>query len=117
MAKGTALSVYAGAWTFWVLDFAGWATLLGGVSAMQDVEFIFASKKNQLSADPKFNSRFLLNAQKMQSCGGSAANYLLGGGSAGYHGAVECKFLFGCGASPPLSHPLVFFSFYFHDNQ
>ena len=58
------MAVHAGAWMCWFLDFCGWVILLSGVSAMQ------------------------------QSCGASAADFLLGGGSAGFNAAVPCDVFF-----------------------
>lgn len=52
-------------WLLWFLEFAAFAILLGGVSAMQ------------------------------RHCGKAGANYLTSGGSAGYLSIVSCDRLFG----------------------
>lgn len=64
MGKAGDVAVAGGAAVALLLDFCGWVILLAGVSAMQ------------------------------YSCGGSDANLLLSGGSAGYNGAVSCDVYF-----------------------
>jgi hypothetical protein len=37
MSKASTVALTAAAWLCWLLDFAGWAILLGGLSGMQQV--------------------------------------------------------------------------------